>query len=411
MTSPLQPPPSLLWLARACAHEKGRLLVVGGGVRDHLLGIPPKDWDVEIFDMETRELKRILQKRGTFHTVGRHFSVIKWNVDGDEIDLSIPRDDNLSNDSIEIEGNPSLSPEIAALRRDLTVNAIAFDPLKQVFVDPFGGLDDLKDRKFHPVSKETFLQDPLRALRAMQFLARFSFQPTPLLEECCQLVSFDETPSERIREEFKKLMLVGISPSVGLQFAQQTGCLHKLFPNMPDIPPRTLSALDMLASHGRATLNGKARAWTVMLATWLEYCGTDVAENTLDTLGIFTLDRFDVRQHTLQAIACLPSLRLSDPCLRNLSTMVDLQVLCTVAGALQGNSDLTQSCLQRADALGVTHKAPPPILQGRHLLEAGTKPGPEMGEILKRVYQQQLDGNVKNLEQCMLEAQKTLGDL
>ncbi|MBT3220247.1 MAG: CCA tRNA nucleotidyltransferase, partial [Proteobacteria bacterium] len=174
----IQTPAVLLRLAQSCESHGGRAYLVGGGVRDFLMGLVVKDWDLEVYGLGEDQLVPVLRQYGHVNEVGRAFSVFKLTVGEREIDISIPRrDSNIGpgHRGIAVSGDPFLSPREAARRRDLTVNALMYDLLSRELLDSFGGRKDLEDRVLRAVDEETFLEDPLRALRVVQFAARLEF--------------------------------------------------------------------------------------------------------------------------------------------------------------------------------------------------------------------------------------------
>jgi len=330
--------------------------------------------------------------------VGRSFGVFKLRPrgwDGDEIDVSVPRRDSKvgpGHRGIAVEGDPSMSIEEASRRRDLTVNALMYDLVEERVVDPQGGLDDLRDGRLRAVDADTFLEDPLRALRAVQFTARLGFQVDPGLVSLCRAASLDELPAERILGEWTKLMLHGVAVSQGLQVARDAQILSRVFPMVSDAPdPVADAALDRLAKGPRDLQEPEGRRWVVMLAAWLHGCDAASAEAALDVLGLHRWRGYDVRTATLRAISQRAAPVASDAELRWLSTRAEVGLVLTVRAALEPDFDPPTA---RAAALGVLTEAPPRLIQGRDLAQMGVAPGPNMGRILDAVYGQQLDGVV-----------------
>src|SRR5205807_6529259 len=145
-TSPMDIPRTILDLARAVREEGGRALLVGGCVRDELMGRQPKDWDVEVYGITPARLRELLDQFGSVNVVGEAFTVYKLGAD---LDISVPRRERKTgrgHRAFFVEGDPGMTVEEAAARRDLTINAILQDPLTGVIIDPFRGRDDLKDK-------------------------------------------------------------------------------------------------------------------------------------------------------------------------------------------------------------------------------------------------------------------------
>src|ERR1041385_3980560 len=168
-----QIPEKVLALATAIRAEGGRALLVGGCVRDELMGNEVKDWDLEVYQLAPERLRELLDKFGTVNVVGEAFTVYKL---GHDLDVSIPRRERKSgrgHRAFVIEGEPSMSFADATRRRDFTINAILQDPLTGDILDPYGGRGDIERRVLRAVSEDTFAEDSLRVLRAAQFAARF----------------------------------------------------------------------------------------------------------------------------------------------------------------------------------------------------------------------------------------------
>src|ERR1700682_5085399 len=158
-------PEQVLSLAEAVRSEGGRALLVGGCVRDELMGQQPKDWDVEIYRIQPARLRELLDSFGEVNVVGEAFTVYKL---GAHLDVSLPRRERKTgrgHRSFFIEGDPEMQIEEAAARRDFTINAILQDPLTGEIIDLFRGRDDLQRGILRAVSPNTFRDDSLAVLR------------------------------------------------------------------------------------------------------------------------------------------------------------------------------------------------------------------------------------------------------
>src|SRR5260221_9603152 len=193
-------------IARAVREAGGRALVVGGWVRDRLMGHPSKDIDLEVFGVDAERLKEILRAFGSVNTVGESFTVYK--VAG--LDVSLPRRESKTgrgHRGFTVSGDPALPLREAARRRDFTINAIAWDPLTDDYIDPFDGRGDLERRLLRAVDPATFGDDSLRVLRAVQFAARFEFALEQGTAALCRSIPLDDLPAERIWGELEKLFV------------------------------------------------------------------------------------------------------------------------------------------------------------------------------------------------------------
>jgi tRNA nucleotidyltransferase (CCA-adding enzyme) len=156
-----------------------RALIVGGFVRDLLLGLSPTDADIEVYGIEANALEALLNELfpGQVNLVGRSFVVFKIGLgEGYEIDLALPRRESktgVGHKDFAVEGDPSLDPREASRRRDFTINAISFDPQTGALIDPWNGVQDLEAKILRVVDANHFGEDPLRVYRAVQFAARF----------------------------------------------------------------------------------------------------------------------------------------------------------------------------------------------------------------------------------------------
>jgi len=453
--------PRVLDISRAVQVAGGRAFLVGGLVRDRALGAASeaRDYDLEVFGIDGAALRAILEKFGKVNAVGESFTVYKLG----DIDVSIPRRDSKTgkgHKGFTVTGDPAMSVEEAARRRDFTINAMLCDPLTGEVVDPHDGLADLKDRRLRAVDPATFVEDSLRVLRAMQFAARFEFTIDPGTMALCRSIPLDDLPSERIWGEFEKLLLRSRRPSIGLQAGLEMRVMDQLFPDLKalvgcpqepswhpegDVWVHTLQAVDLAAGY-LADLD-YPRQVVVMLGTLChdlgkppttkvidgrirsldhEEQGIAPTERVLDRLNVHTMDGYDVRRQVVAIVAdhLKPGLfsrerdKVGDAAFRRLALKCELDLLYRVSkadslgrkakGIPDPDSDAQEWFLERAHSLGVKQEGPKPLLLGRHLLEMGLKPGPKIGEITERVYQLQLDGAVKTLDDALAAARKLL---
>jgi len=210
-----KPPKKIIDLATRIRDVGGRAVLVGGCVRDQLMGFEAKDWDLEVYGVEPSKLPEIIAKFGEVKLVGEAFAVYKL---AGEIDVSIPRRERKTGKGhrgFVIKGDPAMSFEDACSRRDFTINAILKDPLTGEIVDPFGGRGDIERRILRAVSRETFAEDSLRVLRAAQFAARFEFDIDAETVDVCKQIDVTDLPKERIWGELEKLLLRAARPSLG----------------------------------------------------------------------------------------------------------------------------------------------------------------------------------------------------
>jgi len=442
-------------LARRVQDAGGRALIVGGWVRDRLMGRVSRDIDLEVFGLSAPALQVVLAEFGTVNTVGESFTVYK--VAG--IDVALPRRESKKgrgHRGFEVTGDPELSIAEAARRRDFTINAIAWDPLTDEYLDPWNGRGDLAARILRAVDPVTFGDDTLRVLRALQFAARFDFDLEPGTRDICRRLELDDLPAERIWGEFEKLLLQAPRPSVGLRLALELGVVRQLFPELEalvgcaqepewhpegDVWVHTLLVVD--EARKRIDDLDRPRQAVVMLGALChdlgkpsttafldgrirsmdhEQAGVAPATAVLDRLNVNSIDGYDVRHEVLGIVAhhLKPGMfrqaptPVSDGAFRRLAQKVDLELLARVAksdclGRLGGfDCSAMDWFLEHARELGVQHAPPEPLVKGRHLLALGMTPGPRVGEVLKHVYERQLDGSITTTDEGVALARELL---
>jgi tRNA nucleotidyltransferase (CCA-adding enzyme) len=440
-------------IARAVRDAGGRALVVGGWVRDRLMERPSKDLDIEVFGVDAERLRAILQGFGNVNTVGESFTVYKIG----DIDVSLPRRESKTgrgHKGFTVTGDPAMDVADAARRRDFTVNAISWDPLTGEYLDPFDGRGDIARRVLRAVDASTFGDDSLRVLRAVQFAARFEFDVDAGTKELCRRIPLDDLPAERVWGEIEKLLLRAQRPSIGFALALELGAVARLFPELEalvgcpqepewhpegDVWVHTLLVIDQ--ARLRIDDLDHARQVAVMLGAVChdlgkpattafvdgrirslehEERGVPPATAFLDRLNVRSLDGFDVRREVLGMVAnhLKPGMfakaqpPVGDGAYRRLAQKVDLELLARVAKSdcegRGGGFDCSamDAFLERARALGVEHAPPAPLVKGRHLVELGVAPGPALGEVLREVYERQLDGSAADFDSAFALARQ-----
>jgi tRNA nucleotidyltransferase (CCA-adding enzyme) len=382
-------PEALLPLFTSVREAGGRALVVGGTVRDALLGVVSKDLDLEVHGLAVEPLTRLLARFGAVNEVGRSFGVLKLRRGGFDLDVSVPRRDSRvgsGHRGILAQADPFLGIVEAARRRDLTINAIAWDPLEQVFEDPFDGRADLEAGLLRAVDPSTFGEDPLRALRVAQFAARFGFRVDPALLALCAEMPLHELPAERIRGEVEKLLLKGRPPSRGWVVAEAMGAWARVLPPWRACPPE----VDAVAS---LPVTPPPRRLALLLAAACAAGTEEDAGTVLDRLWIHRVDGYRVREQVLFLVRSLRVDVASDEACLRLADEGDLELLAW----LRGDTALRA----RAERLGVLREPLPRLLLGRDLGPLGVVPGPRMGELLAQVRAEQLAGRLVTRDEAL----------
>lgn len=435
------------------APELAQSYLVGGCVRDSLLGRPNKDFDVEVFGVNYPQLAQVLAHWGRTDLVGRSFGVVKLTTpSGQTFDFSIPRHDSKvapGHKGFEISFDPGISMEEAASRRDFTINALMFDPRRGELIDFFGGQTDLANRVLRHTS-QAFAEDPLRVLRGMQFAARFDLVPAAETLEICRSIrnGFAELAIERVREEWFKWAAKSVRPSRGLEFLLAVGWVEH-FPEINALPGTAqdpewhpegnvfvhtghcLDALVNLPGWQRADEETRivlclavlghdfAKPQTTheamkggrmrLVSPGHEEAGGVLTEQFLNRIGAPLAMRERVIPLVTNHLSHLQT--ITDRGVRRLAKRLEpatIEELLLVITADQfGRPPLSQvvspgalALAAKAADLQLQASAPQPILKGRHLLELGMTPGNEFGPILHEAFEAQLEGKFFDLEQA-----------
>ena len=439
-----------------------RAIVVGGAVRDYILGIQAKDFDIEIYGIKSiKELEKILCKYGSVNLIGKSFGVLKFTYDGRTYDFSLPRKDSKSGDGhrgFSVLTESDMDFDEAAKRRDFTINAMGYDIESGIFIDPFNGAMDIKKKIIRHIDSHTFVDDPLRVYRAIQFAARFKFEVSEdtfaLLKKMVKEGALDELPKERIYEEWKKFLLQSDKPSIAFYLMRELGIIKRYFPELHllintaqdprwhpegDVWTHSMMAVDEMAMELKIRYEelrfddsqklillfailchdlGKPLSTSIEKDGRIRSIGHERA-GLLPTKSL--ISRLTDEQDMIKYILPLVEHHLKPPqfykagakagAIRRLSVKVDIDSLILVAKADSlgrgGNDNKKREYLAgewlstEAQKLNVLHEAPKPFVRGRDLIASGMKPSPKFAEILDKLYQLQLDGEVQSKEEAM----------
>ncbi len=428
-------------IVRRVGEAGGRALLVGGAVRDAMLGHPANDLDFEVFGLEPDRLRALLGEDFRLDLVGRSFGVLK--IRGLPIDVGLPRRESkrgLGHTGFDIHSDPSMTFEDAALRRDFTINAMGYDPKTDEVLDPHGGGRDLEVGVLRHTSDQ-FDEDPLRVLRAMQFAARLDFRVDDTTVARCRGIDPEGLSRERVFDEWRKLILLGDRLSRGLNFWRDCGWVRHtpelealigceqdaIWHPEGDVWVHTLHVMDAFAIErvnddwedlivGLGCLchdMGKP-ATSVRDGDRIRSAGHEIAGEgpTRTFLGRLTdqekvatevvpLVREHMNPYQFHAAGAGPS------AIRRLARRVGrIDRLVRVCRADQRGRPpkvfdgfpAGQWLLDQAAALALADQAPRPIVLGRHLIDAGQAPGPAFGPVLEQCFEAQLDGAFDDLE-------------
>lgn len=444
-------------LAKAIRAAGGRALFVGGCVRDMLLDRVPKDFDIEVYGLAPEKLAEVASLFGEVMEVGKAFGILKLKtlplskgeveeVGALEIDLGIPRADSKMNSGhkgFDVHVDPSMSPADAVRRRDFTMNAIMMDPLTGEMIDPAGGVADLEAKILRVVDMELFGDDPLRVLRALQCVARFDLvvEPESMRVMRDAVSHVHELSPERLRDEWRKLLVLAKKPSIGLQLGFDLGVFDVLHPELSilkttpqhpewhpegDVWIHTLMVVDEAAIIVRREELDEESAFTIMLGALVHDFGkplcTRVIDGKIRSIGheeegeaparVF-LKTVGVNRDATEKIVGIvkdhlkptkyylddhkEGLSISDGAIRKLAariapaTMNELLLVAEADYFGRGQWRHGEAreyperpwLLERAAKLDVLVGPAPHAITGQELIDFGMVPGPKLGELIR----------------------------
>jgi tRNA nucleotidyltransferase (CCA-adding enzyme) len=382
--------------------------------------------------------------------VGRSFGVVKLGTRaGHTYDFSIPRRDSKTapgHKGFEVRFDPGLTPKEAAARRDYTINSLMFDPREVKVLDFFGGESDLRRRVLRHTSA-AFPEDPLRVLRGMQFAARFQLTPAPETIELARTIkeTYPELARERVREEWFKWAEKSTRPSRGLDFLAVTGWVEHFpelnalrgIPQDPEWHPEgdvwvhTLHCCDAMAELPEWRNSNTDTRIILMLAVLTHDSGKATTtieamkrgelriispghEDASGPLAELFLERINAPRAIRERVVPLVVNHMahfhqvSDRAVRRLAKRLEPENIRDLVTLMTADSfgrpplprrvpENVLAIARRAEELAIQEKPPAPILLGRHLLEFGFQPGPELGRILNAAYEAQISGKIYDL--------------
>ncbi len=430
----------------------GRPIVVGGAVRDALLGLEAGDLDIEVYHLDVDAVASALEAGQLgVHAVGRAFGVLKaTGPDGVTVDVALPRRENKEgrgHRGFVVTPDPAMPFAEAAARRDFTINALGWDPVGNELLDPHGGEEDLERRVLRHVGP-AFAEDPLRVLRGVQLAARFELDAASETVTLCRALrdEYVELAAERVWAEWWKWATLARSPSRGLTLLAQCSW-RALYPELEalegcaqdpewhpegDVWTHTLLVCDAAAAIAeRDALEPEARG--VLLLAALTHDLGKPATSFVDQDGRVrspghaqASETYAAFLHSIGAPAALCRRVIAlDEChldhlgfqgtaraIRRLARRLGEKGGETIESLLRlveadangrpplpgGLPDAARRLKERAEEIRLADAVPQRILLGRHLLVEGHAPGPALGVLLDAAYEAQLDGHFDTLE-------------
>ncbi|WP_321314212.1 HD domain-containing protein [Halarcobacter sp.] len=420
-------------------------ILVGGCVRDHLLNIPSKDFDIELYNTTSlTSVENCLKKYGNVKEVGKSFGVLLLSTPQYSFDFALARKENKIEDGhkgFEVITSSSLTYEEAALRRDFTINSIGYNFFEKEFLDPYRGIADLKNKIIKHIKDETFVEDALRVYRAIQFASRFDFEIDPNTKKLCKNMAkteeFKTLPKERVFEELKKLFLKSSKPSKGMSILKEFGIL-KYFPELEvlvgciqdeeyhpegDVWVHTLMTLDEMVKLKTGDEYRDLYLFYALLCHDLgkPFCTKEIdgkiTSHKHEALGVEPtqtfLNRITNEKRFIEKVIPLVKNHLapfqlykaesSTKAVKRLSLRCNIEDLCIVCLAdCKGRTipdkkkcdDAISWVLEKAREMNISEEGLKPLIQGRDLINLGLKPSKEFKDILDFALNLQIDYNL-----------------
>lgn len=422
--------------------DASRIMLVGGAVRDLLLNRPVHDIDIEVHGVSLDRLGTMLAQFGVVDCVGKTFGVLR--VHGLDVDWSVPRSDTAGRKPA-VTVDSYMSCEQAFRRRDLTINAMGIDLVTYELIDPFNGMHDLKFKILRTPDPAFFVEDPLRLLRVMQFIGRLDFVPDGQLNELCKNMSLADISRERIEEEFEKLFMQSIHPSLGLRWLANIARLHDILPEVAalqgvaqrsdwhpegDVFEHTMQTVDAAARICYTSYDdtlilryaalchdlGKAVTTQNVDGIWRTpghaKAGVTIAKKLLNRIThkkqiiVMVLTLVEYHMHPLQLLSSHASIGAYKRLAYHIAPVpmrLLIDLFCAdrqgrnphVAHPLQARDQEVVLFEQRVAQASVLMHQEAPVLQGRDLLDV-VDPGPAMGLLLKRAYMIQIEESISD---------------
>lgn len=404
--------------------------LVGGCVRDLLLGLPPKDLDLATDAAPDRLLELFPDAK----PVGAHFGVIVAGRGEQQVEIATFRSDHSYLDGrhplrVEFEKDPRED----VIRRDFTINALMLDPATGEVLDFVGGQEDLRRAIVRAVGdpERRFTEDRLRMLRAIRFAARLGFMIEPETQAAIQRLHglIRTVAAERVRDELIRILTEG-GARRGFELLDQTGLLEDLLPEVADMkgvqqPPEFhpegdvwVHTLMMLEGMRQPTpelalgvlLHDVGKPPTFRVSGRIRFdghveAGVEMAERILRRLRC----SHDQIEHVTALVA--NHLRFKDAPRMRESTLKRFLRLDRFEEHLElhrldclsshGNLDNYHFVRTKLEELPPEKLKPPPLITGRDLIQAGYHPGPPFSRMLEAVESAQLESRVSTAEEAM----------
>lgn len=403
-----------------------KAFLAGGCVRDMIMGKESFDYDIAT-DAMPHDVIRIFQKT---IPVGIQFGVVIVVKEGHNFEVATFRAEDSYSDGRHPDRISFSTPENDVKRRDFTINGLLYDPVKDEILDYVGGRKDIEAGIVRTIGDpiERFTEDKLRMIRAARFACRFHFSIHKDTQQAIMQLApqIHMVSAERIREELEKI-ITGPNPHIGIKLLEELHLLQEILPEVSntrgvqqpenfhpegDVFIHTLLALSKMENPSWTLAMGvllhdigKAVTFTVtdrIRFNLHEKVGADMATEICDRLKTSTDDKERIRWLVLKHLCFKDAQKMRLNKLKRLFAeegYPELAELCR-ADALASSGDLSDYdyCQEMFQKLSREEVKPEPLITGHDLIAMGLKPGPLFKEILTKIEDEQLDGNLTTKE-------------
>lgn len=403
-----------------------KAFLAGGCVRDMIMGKESFDYDIAT-DAMPHDVIRIFQKT---IPVGIQFGVVIVVKEGHNFEVATFRTEDSYSDGRHPDRISFSTPENDVKRRDFTINGLLYDPVKDEILDYVGGRKDIEAGIVRTIGDpiERFTEDKLRMIRAARFACRFHFSIHKDTQQAIMQLApqIHMVSAERIREELEKI-ITGPNPHIGIKLLEELHLLQEILPEVSntrgvqqpenfhpegDVFIHTLLALSKMENPSWTLAMGvllhdigKAVTFTVtdrIRFNLHEKVGADMATKICDRLKTSTDDKERIRWLVLKHLCFKDAQKMRLNKLKRLFAeegYPELAELCRV-DALASSGDLSDYdyCQEMFQKLSREEVKPEPLITGHDLIAMGLQPGPLFKEILTKIEDEQLDGNLTTKE-------------
>ncbi len=396
---------SALWVLRRLRAAGHEALLAGGCVRDMLLGVRPTDYDVAT-DATPQQVRRLFRH---VLLVGAKFGVAMVIHKGSKVEVTTFRSDSSYSDGRRPDAVTFSSPRQDAQRRDFTINGLFYDPAADEVIDYVGGQADMKRRVIRTIGppRERFAEDYLRMIRAVRFAVRLDFEIAPSTEAAVRLYAprISAISGERIFDELGK-MLARRTAGQAVRKLAELGLAEAILPELfarEGAWERAEAAVQAVAGRADTTLALAALLCWLPAAEIRRILRRWGASNELRDSICWIAGRVDLWPRAAELPLADFKRLLANPSFQRLARLWRFQ-----ERRATGRASRARRIARRAGSIPPAKISPKPFISGSDLKGMGLSEGPELGRILRTVYNAQLNEEVSTRRSALAQARQLI---